>query len=165
MRFAKKPDLFLLAQTSDDAVVFTSNQNTTKYGKAVMGRGIALTAKKLCPGIDADLGKLLLSYGNHVYDLGNYQMPNGISPHVMSMPTKYCWWNKSELTLIKRSCQELVEAADKLNLDTVYFPLPGCNNGGLNPKDVLPVIANILDDRFVLVSETVDETLLFSIEL
>ncbi len=38
-----------------------------------------------------------------------------------------------------------------MHLDKVYLVRPGCGNGQLKWEDVKPLIAPILDDRFIVV--------------
>ena len=38
-----------------------------------------------------------------------------------------------------------------MHLDKVYMARPGCGNGQLKWEDVKPLIAPILDDRFIVV--------------
>jgi hypothetical protein len=65
------------------------------------------------------------------------------------------WQQDSSLELIERSCRQLVKLVDVLSdrehfITKVGLPLPGCGNGNLTPRQVLPLISDILDDRFVL---------------
>lgn len=71
---------------------------------------------------------------------------------VLTCPTKHDWRDRSDLTLIRRSCEQLVAICDKFGVRTCYLPRPGCANGGLDwETQVRPVVEPILDDRFVVV--------------
>ncbi len=130
----------------NDAICVTTNGMIKNNGKAVMGAGIAkiFDQKFNVSGVLADN---LKATGNHAYDLGIYG--NGF--HIFSLPTKDNWHNDSKIELIEQSCHELVNLMNRLNLNKCYLPLPGCACGHLNPDNVIPLIIQILDDRFVLV--------------
>ncbi len=150
-------NLFLLgnAPNAPAAYAVTTNGLVKSDGKAVMGAGIAKYARDNFDGIDAMLGRLLKKYGNHAYFLGSHEDRNrslaGLSPTIfaVSFPTKHDWREKSDIRLIRASAAELMKVADANNLKTVYMPMPGCSNGGLDyASQVRPAIAGILDDRF-----------------
>jgi hypothetical protein len=58
---------------------------------------------------------------------------------------------KSTLERIEQSCKELVALANLHKLNTVLITRAGCGNGGLDWNDVKPVMAKLLDDRFIVV--------------
>lgn len=132
----------------------TTNGLVKKNGECVMGRGIAAQAKERFPALPAHLGQALLIYGNHVHWLDNWG-----DWFLMSFPTKHKWWEKSDLKLIERSVKELqcmfpIDDTESYKYNTkIYLPRPGCSNGGLDWKDVKPLV-EILDDRFVIVERT-----------
>jgi hypothetical protein len=55
---------------------------------------------------------------------------------------------------------ELVELADRCHWQEIILPQLGCGSGGLAWRDVRPLIAPILDDRFVVI--TYRETSLYT---
>jgi len=141
-------DIFKLLETGNfDGFCITTNGNVKSNGECVMGRGIALTCKQKFPNIAITLGNLIRIRGNHVHRLGTYK-----SYTVFSFPVKHNWWEAADIELIKRSCVELTQLLDRLNLKSVLLPRPGCGNGKLNWNDVQPVIAELLDDRVVVVT-------------
>lgn len=125
-----------------DWLCVTTNGMINSKGRAVMGKGIALDAKKKIPGCDLILAKQLAKYGNHVYEIGKFDK----SKIVFSFPTKNDWRKKSDLKLIEQSCKELLvkwnEAAIKDGKkSTVVLPRPGCSNGGLKYEtQVKPIL-------------------------
>lgn len=126
-----------------DVRVITTNGSIRKDGTAVMGRGVALQAKSRYHGIENDLGAALAISGNRVHWLNE---------EIVSFPVKHHWMLKADIDLIERSARQLVELADTKDAwRTIVMPRPGCGNGGLDWKDVKPVIAPILDDRFVVI--------------
>lgn len=59
--------LFYLSQNEHEAVVVTTNGVIRKNGDAVLGKGQALEAKKLVPGLEHQLGEYLRRYGNRAF--------------------------------------------------------------------------------------------------
>jgi len=139
-------DIFDLLKTgSFDGFCITTNGYVKSNGECVMGRGIALTCKQKFPDIARVLGTLIRIRGNHVHQLGMYK-----SSVIFSFPVKHNWWEVADIELIRRSCVELTQMLDKLHLESVLLPRPGCGNGKLNWVDVKPVIAELLDDRVIV---------------
>lgn len=141
-----KGDLF---NQKADAIAITTNGTVTKAGRAVMGRGVAKIAKETWEDIDMTLGNDISVFGNHVHSL-YYDGARQIC--VVSFPVKHSWFEKADPKLIEQSCRELRELADAQGWKYVVLPRPGCGNGQLEWKDVQPLVANELDDRFVVVN-------------
>lgn len=147
----KKGNLFT-PPPGTDAICITTNGTIKQSGACVMGRGVALTAKKKWKGIDFILGRMIRVKGNIVNVLGGTLDKYKI----VSFPVKHNWYEKADIKLIKTSATQLVELANKMNWNSVYLPVAGCGNGKLSWADVRPVLSDILDDRFTVVyfSET-----------
>lgn len=153
LQCAYQDDLWKL-NAQGQVVCVTTNGITKTYGpekgQAVMGAGVALQAKLRYPNLPLELGSLLVVAGNHVYWFPKYRL--------FTFPTKNDYRDKSTLELIAQSARELVQLVEEQKiLDTyghgqIYLPRPGCSNGGLDWKDVCPVLEEILDDRFAAVS-------------
>lgn len=134
-------------------VVITTNGSFRRNGQNVMGRGVAKQAAIRFPSLEWAVGEKIMKSGNHVYVF--YAM------RLFTMPVKDSWVNDADMNLIVRSCHELVEEVEKVNvmmmgfgreiLHEVCMVRPGCGSGGLNWSDVKLVIAPLLDDRFVIV--------------
>lgn len=126
-------------------LVFTTNGSVRKDGHAVMGRGIAREVAVKFPHVQAELGKHLKEFGNKIFIFWNEKL--------ISFPVKHKWDQKADPELIEKSCQRLLEMVNSLNFEnvTVYMVRTGCGNGGLEWKDVKPVLEKYLDDRFVVV--------------
>lgn len=139
-----------ISKTGSEAVCVTTNGNIKKNGLAVMGRGIALEANKRF-NLTSKLAKYLNLYGNRLFDMGIYQ--NQISYfHIITFPTKYNWTENSNLELIEKSCQQLVELCNKRNISICYLTPVGCANGHLDYQtQVKPILEKYLDDRFIIV--------------
>jgi hypothetical protein len=138
-------DLWELARGGVLAV--TTNGCVDGRGEAVMGRGVALQAKRRFPGVAAKLGKYIQQYGNRCFDLGQFG-----EYRLVSFPTKDRWDRPADLGLIARSALQIVEMADKSGWPAVYMPRPGCGNGRLRWDQVRPILEPVLDGRFVVVS-------------
>lgn len=144
-----RQDIFYLP-LSGEAVCITTNGIVDKNGNAVMGKGIALQAKNLFH-CEALLGSYLKQYGNRCFNLGQYKRDNEIFT-LFSFPTKHHWKEMSDITLICKSAEELIQMCDKFGITKCYLPPVGCGNGGLNWEvTVEPWLSMILDDRFIIV--------------
>lgn len=121
-------------------LAITSNGYVKRNGEAVMGRGIAAQAKYKYPNIAYKLGGLLTRQGNRIHVL---------APDLISFPVKHHWAEKADIRLIRASAHELMSRLGEH--ETVLLPRPGCGNGGLNWKDVKPILEKILDDRVAIV--------------
>jgi len=62
------------------------------------------------------------------------------------------WKAKSDLNLIKHSCEELVELTDQMKWKKVCLPRVGCGNGGLEWTKVAELLRKHLDHRFTVVN-------------
>src|SRR3990167_6251952 len=91
---------------SADWRVITTNGFVRSDGKAVMGRGVALQAAQKFTNLACEFGGLLKVHGNHVMGFPDYRL--------LTMPVKHNWYEKADLELIERSCQELKEHVDYL---------------------------------------------------
>lgn len=137
-----------------DAICVTTNGMVKRDGLAVMGRGSAEFARDTF-GVDRLLGEYLNKYGSRVFNLGLHEY-KGITIRLISFPTKHHWRNKSDLKLIRTSSEQLVALANKLQLQKLYVPIPGCGKGQLRWDDVKKQL-NGLDERFVVYSLTAKE--------
>lgn len=131
-----------------DALCITTNGAVKTNGECVMGRGIALEAKKRFPQLPGILGYMIKSYGNHVHKLG--VLNNKVA--LLSFPVKHHWKDKADIELINRSAQELVQLANRAEWERILLPRPGCGNGKLSWSDVKLVLNKVLDDRFHIIT-------------
>ena len=123
-------------------IVITTNGIVRKDGACVMGRGVARDAALRYPILPVLLGTLLTEHGNHVFRLGSYR--------IITFPVKHHWREPADLDLIRQSAIELLTGTVTLE-PPIYMVRPGCGNGQLAWEDVRPVLAPLLDDRFVVV--------------
>ena len=144
--------LFYIPQNEHEAAVVTTNGVIRKNGDAVLGKGQALEAKKLFPGMEQQLGEYLRKYGNRAFYMGARQVGDHLTS-VVTFPTKHHYRDNSDLDLIMRSAIQLKEIVIKFQLSKVYLPPVGCGLGRLDYlNQVRPILHKILDDdRFVIV--------------
>lgn len=134
-----------------DAIIITTNGDVNASGRAVMGRGCALEAATRYPNLDWRFGQMLRARCNHTMLVELQSYPNGNDFWLISFPVKHHWHQQADLELIERSARELVALADKHEWETILAPRPGCGNGHLSWSAVRPIIADLLDDRFIIV--------------
>lgn len=126
-----------------DVRCITTNGCLSTSGHAIIGKGIALSAKLKYPGIEIELGLLIKRFGNNVFELSN---------RLASFPTKNNWRDKSDLDLIQKSCHQIVDIANKKKYSKIVIPRPGCSNGQLEWSLVKEAIKDILDNRFFIIT-------------
>ena len=124
-------------------ICITTNGFVKNNGHCVMGRGCAKEANEKF-NISAEIGGLIKQYGNRVLVLHDIR--------IITFPVKHKWFEIADLSLIEKSAHQLIEVCDKFMIEKVYMPRPGCGNGKLDWNNVKPVLANILDDRFTVVT-------------
>ena len=125
-------------------VAITTSGSLTKSGKAVLGRGVARQAGLRFPDLPVRLGELLRLHGNHV------QL---VDHGLVSFPVEESAWACPELRLIARSAEELRALADREGWARIVVPRPGCGGGGLEWKEVRPLLEVHFDERFVVISQ------------
>jgi hypothetical protein len=133
----------LLAHENYDVLCITTNGYVKRNGECVMGAGIAKTARDNIPGIALRLGTLISKHGNRCFRL---------TPKLATFVVKHNWYEDADLDLIRKSCKEITEMADKFGWSKVLIPRPGCGNGKLSYKVVEPILQELLDDRFHIVT-------------
>ena len=120
-----------------DAICVTTNGIRKSDGTAVMGAGIAKSARDKFPGIDKKLGELLEKNGNHVQVM--WETSEG--KKIIAFPTKNDWREDSDPELIRRSCKELVALTNQLGIRAV-MTRPGTANGKLDWERIVKPILN-----------------------
>jgi hypothetical protein len=130
--------------TDADLRIVTTNGFVKSNGEAVMGRGCAQEAKQRFPGIERRLGSLLNEHGNR---------PMRLRSDLATLPVKHNWWEDADPDLIIESVKRLVSLVDKFGYESVLMPRPGCGNGSLIWENIRPLIADLLDDRFIVIDK------------
>lgn len=129
-------------------ICIPTNGIYNSQGTAIMGAGLAKDAADRYPELPKLLGEKLKDTGNNVYQF------NILKDIIITFPTKYHWYFKSNLILIRQSTEQLLELTDNNpDWEQVYLPRVGTGLGQLDwINDVKPILEN-LDDRFTIVSQ------------
>ena len=160
----------LFDQKWAEAICITTNGFVKRNGEAVMGRGCAATAKQKFPNIASELGRNLLTVGNlptqilSTEDYAVFSFPvkrksalcqydkSNVVGHMkdrfQSQQSVPGWALKADKNLIMSSAEGMMEWAEKLNLESVVIPRPGCGAGELVWEDIGPALHKILNDKF-----------------
>jgi O-acetyl-ADP-ribose deacetylase (regulator of RNase III) len=108
-----------------------------------MGKGIALQFKRAYPAMfkvyeraaksgDVQLGRM------HVYPTDALSGPK----YIINFPTKQHWRDRSYLGDIRTGLTDLLKVVNSLGIESIAVPPLGCGNGGLDWRDVEPLIAS-----------------------
>ena len=120
-------------------IAITTNGYVSKDGRAMPGQGVARQAADRFPQLLRELGAAIRTGGNHVF-----QLAHGL----VSFPVEDSPWSLPDQRLIRRSACELRELADCRGWPLVVVPRPGCGGGGLDWREVAPILKDVFDDRF-----------------
>ena len=107
----------------------------------IMGKGIALQFKekfplnfklyqKACKNTEVRTGKMFVT------ETGFLTNPK----YIINFPTKTDWRSNSRLEDIAEGLNDLVKVVKEKNILSIAIPALGCGNGGLDWKDVKPLI-------------------------
>lgn len=127
-------------------IIFESSAQTlvnTINCVGVMGKGLALEFKNRYPAM-FDKYKSFCDKG--VFKPGVlwiYKAEDG--KWILNFPTKIDWRNPSEMSYIEEGLTKFVEIWKEKGITSIAFPLLGCNNGGLNPDEVIPLMEKYLN--------------------
>lgn len=163
-----KRDLFdCVSDISINAICITTNGMYMTDGKACMGGGCARQCADRWPQTAFRLGKCLKNFASNVPfvigavdNQGNYIEPTmkiirerKYKCLIFSFPTIDDLIDGAKIELIKRSAMEMKNFADRFQLMGIACGRMGAGIGGLDwYKEVKPVVQDILDDRFTIVS-------------
>jgi O-acetyl-ADP-ribose deacetylase (regulator of RNase III) len=163
-----KRDLFeCITDPAFDAICINSNSQFGDDGKAFMSGGSAGVCARRWPQTELRLGKCLKNFEDNIpfiigtVDInGDYIEPNlktiksgGFKCLIFSFPTMDNMMDSAKIELIKRSSTLMMQNADRYFLKGIAIGRMGSGTGGLNwNTDVKPIVSDILDDRFTIVS-------------
>ncbi len=122
----------------------TTNGMLDSKGCLVMGKGVALQAKQMFPGIEKKLGEYVEKYGSRPFILK--------TEGIITFPTKLNWRDMSHIMVITKSALQIVQIVEKYKIRSIAMPRPGCGCGGFTWEFVKPWIKDIFDDRFTVVN-------------
>lgn len=135
-------DNFQNDHNPDKRLIVTTNGFVKRNMENVMGRGIALQARKRYPKLALELGERLHLDGNMMYDFPEY--------NIITFPVKKHWMDKTDLWLVKQSCIELnLFIHGKLKQEKnpiVYMTKVGCGNGMAKWSEVKLILEEKLFD-------------------
>lgn len=127
-----KGDIF-----SSPAKVLVNTVNTD----GVMGKGIALSYKKRYPEM---YGIYKEACDTKTFSVGRLLLWYGLDYWVLMFPTKDHWRKMSKLEYIEAGLHTFTEKYVHYNISSIAFPKLGCGNGGLEWKDVRPLMEKYL---------------------
>jgi O-acetyl-ADP-ribose deacetylase (regulator of RNase III) len=130
-----------LLEATADALVNTVNT------VGVMGKGIALQFKQAYPAnfraYEAACRRGEVRLGSmFTYETGLLDGPR----YIINFPTKGHWRARSKLSDIKVGLADLREVIHDRDIRSIAIPPLGCGNGGLDWRDVRPLIIEALGD-------------------
>jgi len=128
--------------------LITTNGAVNSYGNLVMGRGIAKQAANKFPGLSRQLAALVRVKGNRVHVLEERK-----GYRLITFPVKHSWDERADLDLISASAEQLLYLTGIHRNCLFILPRPGCGNGGLDWKEVKPLLTCLPDNVFVVTNE------------
>jgi len=129
---------------SAKVIFVTTNAEVNGAGRLVMGRGAALQAAQLFPGLAEWLGRDLVVHKlvGKPYGL-IVQSPapaKGAGTFVGAFQVKFHWRDDADPDLIRFSVARLGQLAALLRPNVLAVNMPGVGNGRLREEDVLPLL-------------------------
>jgi O-acetyl-ADP-ribose deacetylase (regulator of RNase III) len=124
-----------LLQSDAEALVNTVNI------VGIMGKGIALQFKesfdlnfklykKACKAGEVKIGKMFVTETGQLTG----------TKYIINFPTKTDWRSNTKLEYISAGLDDLLRIIEEKNITSIALPPLGCGNGGLDWKDVRPLI-------------------------
>ena len=110
----------------------------------VMGKGIAQVAKKRYPQMFEDYVRRCRSNQVHLGEPYHYADLTGTS--IVNFPTKGHWKSTTRVSDVQAGLRFFVDHVREWNIESVAFPPLGCGNGGLEWKQVGPLMYSNLKD-------------------
>jgi len=124
-----------ILEAATEALVNTVNT------KGVMGKGIALQFKKAFPDVFASYKKACDTGEVRIGKMHIFRCTEENGPrYIINFPTKDDWKKESRIEYIQEGLKSLTETIRELKISSIAIPPLGCGLGGLNWKDVLPLI-------------------------
>jgi O-acetyl-ADP-ribose deacetylase (regulator of RNase III) len=106
-----------------------------------MGKGIALQFKQAWPENFEAYAKACKAGNVRPGQMFIWETGRMVDPKfIINFPTKRDWREKSRITDIKSGLRALIADVRRLGIRSIAVPPLGCGNGGLNWRDVRPLI-------------------------
>jgi len=127
-----------------------------------MGAGTAGQAQGKFSRFPVVAGLAVSLHGNHVFPFSPEELREPsifgegykeTAKWLITFPVKHHWYEIADIELIERSAHELMHVIDRLDLEKVLLPRPGCGKGLLSWDIVRPVLSPILDDRVWVINK------------
>ena len=131
------------AFATTDLFLITTNSTIRKDGVLVMGRGIARQARERFPGLDAAIGKQILSLCGNEGQYGLLVSPRWPEAKLGAFQVKAHYSQPAGLELIRHSTAMLCAWCAMHPDAQVILNYPGIGNGRLHSKTVLPIIGQL----------------------
>jgi len=109
----------------------------------VMGKGLALQFKNKYPNMFVSYKKICKQ---NLLTVGKLQIIKEGNKRILNFPTKKHWKEKSEYEYIKIGLKKLKNNYKKLEISSIAIPMIGTGEGGLDKKEVIKIIKEILSD-------------------
>ncbi len=120
------------------AQVLVNTVNT----EGVMGKGLALTFKKVYPDMFINYKKFC---DNNDLTIGKLYLYKTKGKWILNFPTKTTWRKPSKIEYIEEGLKKFVLTYKEKNIKSIAFPMLGCGNGGLDfENDVKPLMNKYL---------------------
>jgi O-acetyl-ADP-ribose deacetylase (regulator of RNase III) len=104
----------------------------------VMGKGVALRFRQAYPEMYRDyVGRC---HRGEVRPGVPYLYLDRSGTRVINFPTKYHWRNGSELSWIDDGLAGIADHVREWGITSLALPPPGCGNGGLDWRQVRPIV-------------------------
>jgi O-acetyl-ADP-ribose deacetylase (regulator of RNase III) len=108
-----------------------------------MGKGLALQFKKNCPDMFKEYKQKCVEGKIAIGKLHLYK--NSFRYWILNFPTKDHWRQNSKLEYLQRGLEEFKNHYQDWGITSIAFPRLGCQQGGLDWKDVKPIMEQYLN--------------------
>lgn len=109
----------------------------------VMGSGLALEFKKRYPKMFQSYKKVC---DNGLFAVGKLMLCDESDYRILLFPTKEDWREPSRIEYIEKGLQHFVETYEARNITSIAFPKLGCGKGGLDWREIKPIMERYLGD-------------------
>jgi O-acetyl-ADP-ribose deacetylase (regulator of RNase III) len=114
--------------------------------KGIMGKGIALQFKKAYPDMFGAYAKACKEGKVAIGKMFVWENDTMFGPRlIVNFPTKDDWRRPSRLKYIQDGLYDLVDVIREHNITSIAIPPLGCGNGGLDWREVKPLLISALE--------------------